>query len=119
MPVQILILGAGWTSTFLEPLCAERSITYASTSRSGRDSTLKFEFDPDSEDAEPYKVLPDAQSILITFRIEHKGASQRLVELYKASRDHADVKTAFIQLGTTGVWDVSSIALCSGAILII
>lgn len=117
MSLEILILGAGWTSTFLIPICVKHSITYASTSRTGHDSTIQFEFDPESEDIEPYKLLPDAQTVLITFPIETKGASQRLVELYKASRGRTDVNTAFIQLGTTGVWDVSSIALHRGVML--
>jgi len=112
MAVDILILGAGWLSTFLIPLCTERSITYAATTRSGRNSTIMFNFDPDSNDIEPYQVLPDALTVLITFPIEKAGASARLVRLYQSSgsnqeRSHA---TRFIQLGTTGIWDVSTLS---------
>jgi len=109
--VDILILGAGWTSTFLIALCDEREITHASTSRSGRENTLKFIFDPDSDDLEPYSVLPDAQTILITFPIDKKGASERLVKLYSRSRGQessiGDTKVRYIQLGATSIWDVS------------
>jgi len=109
--VDILILGAGWTSTFLIALCDEREITHTSTSRSGRENTLKFVFDPDSDDLEPYSVLPDAQTILITFPIDKQGASERLVKLYSWSRGQessiSDTKVRYIQLGTTSIWDVS------------
>jgi len=107
--VDILILGAGWTSSFLTKLCDERGITYATTSRSGRDSTIKFIFDPESEDIGLYVGLPRAKVVLITFPIVAKGASERLARLYTDS--HAgldgDEKPKFIQLGTTGIWDVS------------
>ncbi|KAJ8483293.1 hypothetical protein ONZ45_g14642 [Pleurotus djamor] len=43
--VDILILGGGWTSTFLIPLCEARGVRYAVTSRTGRSGTIKFEFD--------------------------------------------------------------------------
>ena len=110
MTLDILVLGAGWTSTFLIPLCDERSLTYATTTRDGRNSTIPFQFDPDSEDLEPYKTLPNAATLLITFPIQTTGASERLVKLYAASRgkgDSLNTSTRFIQLGSTGIWDVS------------
>jgi hypothetical protein len=109
-PVDILILGAGWTSTFLIPLCTQRGISYAATRRSSPSgTTIKFEFDPTSDDPEPYKVLPDAKTVLITFPINGAGASKRLVSLYKSTRTnpHAHGEVLFIQLGTSSIWDVS------------
>ncbi|RDB29016.1 hypothetical protein Hypma_014971 [Hypsizygus marmoreus] len=103
--VDILILGAGWTSTFLIPLCTSRSLTHASTTRTGRDFTIPFSFSPDSDDLEPYRVLPDAHTVLITFPIDRPGAPERLVRLYRASRSGGLEATGFIQLGTTGIWD--------------
>lgn len=44
--VQVLILGAGWTSTFLIPLLEKKNITYAKTTRDGRNGSIKWEFDP-------------------------------------------------------------------------
>ncbi|KAF7312674.1 hypothetical protein MIND_00281700 [Mycena indigotica] len=99
--VDILILGAGWTSTFLVPLCKKSDITFASTTRSGASSTIKFEFQPDSEDEEPYRLLPDATTVLITFPITLRGASERLVKLYLATRHTLTPATGFIQLGAT------------------
>ncbi|KAF9001486.1 hypothetical protein BDQ17DRAFT_1426448 [Cyathus striatus] len=103
--VSLLILGAGWTSTFLIPLCEERSISYACTTRSGRNSTIKFDFDSNSDDPEPYKALPDAKTVLITFPITLPGASRRLVRLYTATRKGLGHKSAYIQLGATSIWD--------------
>lgn len=117
-PIDLLILGAGWTSTFLIPLCISEGITYAATSRSPSKPkspypTIPFEFDPLSDDPEPFKSLPDAKTVLITFPIRVGGASERLVRLYRETRtsggeaEVGGVKTGFIQLGSTGIWDVS------------
>lgn len=113
-PVDLLILGAGWTSTFLIALCTERGVTYAGTSRAGRDGTIKFAFDPESDDPTPYTALPDARTVLITFPIDKPGASQRLVQLYNQTRVIQESEPRFIQLGTTSIWDVS-FHLISGA----
>jgi hypothetical protein len=104
--VDLLILGAGWTSTFLIPLCEERGISFAATSRTGRDGTILFVFDPESDDRRPFEVLPDAQTILITFPIQATGASRKLVTNYRATRKHSSQSVTFIQLGSTGIWDV-------------
>uniref|UniRef100_A0A8H8CKK1 Uncharacterized protein n=1 Tax=Psilocybe cubensis TaxID=181762 RepID=A0A8H8CKK1_PSICU len=117
MVVDILILGAGWSSQFLRPICDERGITYAATTRSGRDSTIKFDFDPDSNNPEPYYALPQARVVLITFPIVVKGASERLVRLYaqthpsEGDANHSDAATKFIQFGTTGIWDAARLNL--------
>ncbi|KAJ6544976.1 hypothetical protein DFH09DRAFT_990029 [Mycena vulgaris] len=111
--VDILILGAGWTSTFLIPLCEESKITCAASTRSGSGSTIKFEFQPNSDDPEPYKLLPDAKTVLITFPITVSGASERLVRLYISTREHAGDPPAFIQLGTTSIWDKSADAMAA------
>jgi len=107
MSVDLLILGAGWTSTFLIPLCDERGIQVAATSRSGRDGTIPFVFDPESDDTRPYEALPDAKTMLISFPIKIIGASQRLVTGYLSTRRDAKYKVGFIQLGATSIWDVS------------
>ncbi|KAJ7683684.1 hypothetical protein B0H17DRAFT_1014173 [Mycena rosella] len=106
--VDILILGGGWTSTFLIPLCEESKITWAATTRSGSASTIQFEFQPNSDDPEPYRLLPDAMTVLITFPITVSGASERLVRLYTTTRETAGDPPAFIQLGATSIWDKSA-----------
>ena len=106
--IEVLILGAGWTSNFLIPLCEKEGVSYTATSRSGRDGTVPFEFKSYSEDPEPYEKLPEAQTVLITFPIKDKGGSERLVRLYKCTHGGDEVDVRFIQLGTTGIWGVSS-----------
>lgn len=111
--VDLLILGAGWTSTFLIPLCASRKISCAATSRPSapKPDTIPFEFDPNSHDPKGFEVLPDAQTVLITFPIKVKGASRRLVKHYEQT--HPNANAAYIQLGSTGIWDVSRSRLLS------
>jgi hypothetical protein len=108
-PVNVLVLGAGWTSTFLLPLCSQRGISTAATARSPPpDSDLiPFVFDPISEDDAPFRRLPNAQTVLITFPLRGDGASTRLVEFYQATRQsYNSNETMFIQLGSTSVWPV-------------
>ena len=104
---DVLILGAGWTSTFLIPLCKKRSLTCAATTRDGRGGTVKWAFDPDSDNERVYAALPDAKTVVITFPITKPGASERLVRLYSKTRKNSKGRVGFIQLGSTGVWDVS------------
>ncbi|KAF9037627.1 hypothetical protein BJ165DRAFT_1353396 [Panaeolus papilionaceus] len=107
MTVDILILGAGWSSSFLISLCKERNISYAATTRDGRDGTIPFAFNPTSDDSQPFRALPAAKTVLITFPLENKGPSQRLVKLYASVHGSAEGigATRFIQLGTTSIWD--------------
>lgn len=100
--VEILILGAGWTSTFLIPLLKERLISYAATTTTGRDDTIKFTFDPESNDETQYRTLPRAKTILVTFPLRGKGQSKKLVDMY--ARTHSKMMVNWIQLGSTGIW---------------
>ncbi|ERF74237.1 hypothetical protein EPUS_03427 [Endocarpon pusillum Z07020] len=98
---ELLILGAGWTSTFLIPLLRDEKVGYAATSTTGRSSTIKFIFEPDASDSTAFKVLPEARTILVTFPLRGTGQSQKLVDFYHqthTSRPH------YIQLGYTGIW---------------
>ena len=107
--VDILILGAGWTSDFLIPLLHEKNIQFSATSRDGSprsgQNTISFTFDPDSDDSTPFNALPDAVTLLITFPIYKSGASEKLVRFWQAT--HKGSSAAFIQLGSTGIWNVS------------
>ena len=121
--VDLLVLGAGWTSTFLLPLLTARKISYAATTRAGSPTTIAFTFDPASDDPAPFRALPVAGTVLITFPITGTGHSQRLVDLYTATHPAPDSSsgssgsgggigsggsssssTRFIQLGSTSVW---------------
>ncbi|KAF1972489.1 hypothetical protein BU23DRAFT_580873 [Bimuria novae-zelandiae CBS 107.79] len=100
--VDLLILGAGWTSTFLIPLLEKEKITYAATTTTGRDNTIPFKFIPSAGSAEPYKHLPRAATILITFPLSGAGPSKTLVGLYRAVHGPHN---HFIQLGHTGIFN--------------
>ncbi|KAK3312762.1 hypothetical protein B0H66DRAFT_568854 [Apodospora peruviana] len=120
--LDLLILGAGWTATFLIPLLASRGISFAATTTSGRPvsnhPTIPFKFDP-SAPTEITKsriaALPRARYILITFPLTGPGPSRLLAETYSSThpttnqQDNSSVKTKFrfIQLGSTGVWQSS------------
>lgn len=100
--VDILILGAGWTSTFLIPLLDKSHVTHAETTTTGRDNTIPFTFDPSSTSTEPYKNLPPASTVLITFPLKGHGQSKLITDLYRAV--HGDSNN-WIQLGSTFIFD--------------
>lgn len=100
--VDLLILGAGWTFQFLEPLLRQQKVSFAATSTTGHDNTIRFRFDPDSSDEVPYKELPSATTVLITFPLRGTGQSKHLVGLYTAM--HPSCAPHWIQLGSTGIF---------------
>ncbi|KAL2059738.1 hypothetical protein VTL71DRAFT_10230 [Oculimacula yallundae] len=117
--VEILILGAGWTSTFLIPILKAQKISHADTTTTGRDGTLKFKFSlPTKDDDEQnesnhlasYKALPTAKTVLIVFPLKGADETNYLVETYLKTRpssaSNLDSKSAFIQLGSTGIWTI-------------
>ncbi|KAH7403882.1 hypothetical protein BKA64DRAFT_707353 [Cadophora sp. MPI-SDFR-AT-0126] len=134
--VDILILGAGWTSTFLIPLLKAQNITYAATTTSGRDGTLKFKFslpktDNNGQELEPdlsqYDALPTAKTILITFPLRGAEETEFLVTSYLKTHPQSSDSSStsetgfgssndskpkhhyqFIQLGSTGIWTIPS-----------
>ncbi|CAJ2500829.1 Uu.00g036820.m01.CDS01 [Anthostomella pinea] len=101
--VSLLILGAGWTSTFLIPLLEREKIKHAATTTDGRDGTIPFKFDPGSDDPSQFDALPDAKTVLITFPLKGTGPAAQLVKMYSASHQGGN-KPNFIQLGVTSVW---------------
>jgi hypothetical protein len=101
--VDLLILGAGWTSTFLIPALNDAKISHAETTTTGHDGTIPFKFDPDSGSAEPYKVLPKATTVLITFPLKGHGQSKAITGLYRSVHGP---ENHWIQLGSTGIYSV-------------
>ena len=99
---DVLILGAGWTAGFLIPQLQKESITYAATTTSGRDNTIPFKFDPDSGSIEPYKSLPSARTVLVTFPLKGHGQSKTIVGLYRAAHG---ANNHWIQLGATSIYN--------------
>ncbi|RMY08837.1 hypothetical protein D0867_08909, partial [Hortaea werneckii] len=110
---DILILGAGWTSTFLIPLCQARHVSFAATTRDGRKvagaDTIPWSFNPDEATASPtnqFSRLPLAAAILITFPLTGTGQSKKIVDGYRAAHGAKADTTAFIQLGSSGIWQI-------------
>ncbi|EGS22355.1 uncharacterized protein CTHT_0018810 [Thermochaetoides thermophila DSM 1495] len=111
--VHLLILGAGWTATFLIPLLQQRGIAFAATTTTGRTvagvPTIPFKFDPNAPDEEitsAIGALPRARYILITFPMKGEGQSRTLVEHYLQTHppQRGLPKARFVQLGSTGIW---------------
>jgi hypothetical protein len=108
---EILILGAGWTSTFLIPILQARKISFAATTRDGRKvagaDTIKWEFDPTPKsttgEKSQFSKLPSAKHVLITFPLTGTGQSSLLVHGYE--KVHG--KSGFVQLGSTGIWQIA------------
>lgn len=122
--VDVLVLGAGWTSQFLVPLFEQERITYALTTTTGKPNKscqgkykesdiLPFVFQPDPDPKSPdasydsavderqYTNLPQAKTIIITFKLEGEGQARKLVNTYQKSHT---LLPNFIQLGSTGIW---------------
>lgn len=106
--VDLLILGAGWTSTFLLPHLRTHhpSISFAATTRDGRDGTIKWAWDPQGG-SKQFEELPRAKTVVITFPIKEVGGSTAMVEGYEG----VNGETRWVQLGSSGIWDVSPFSL--------
>lgn len=116
--LDILILGAGWTATFLIPLLAEHRVSFAATTTDGRTvadyPTIAFRFDPsDGAIKSRIAALPRARTIIITFPLTGLGPSRLLAETYETTHVRSSSSPdglgtfQFIQLGSTGVWQPS------------
>ncbi|CAO1630138.1 unnamed protein product [Sympodiomycopsis kandeliae] len=119
--LDLLLLGSGWTSTFVVPQAAQAGLKVASTTRDGASGTIKWTFDPDNDDKDSYKTLPDAKTILIVFPLYTEDSVRRLVSGYLHSRCDDDesftektstrsqgvneFNTRFVLLGSTGVFN--------------
>jgi hypothetical protein len=76
--------------------------TTAGGCQTGRDGTVPFKFDPDSGDAEPYKRLPAAHTVLVTFPLVGHSQSKTIVGLYRSLHG---AKNNWVQLGSTGIFN--------------
>ncbi|KAK4694282.1 hypothetical protein P7C70_g8763, partial [Phenoliferia sp. Uapishka_3] len=101
-PVDLLILGGGWTYTFLQPLLSTShpAISFAATTRDGRSNTIAWTFD-ESKGKEQFEGLPKAKTVVVVFPIKGEGGSRTLVEGYEGVNGAA----RWIQLGSSGIWD--------------
>lgn len=104
--VDILLLGSGWTASFLIPLLEHTRVRYAYTSRSPPDEKnpdddhkIQFELtDPVTIDS--LCPLPRASTVVIIFPIKNLQQVDDLV--YEYEELHG--RTRWIQLGSSGIW---------------
>lgn len=113
--VDVLILGAGWTSQFLVPLFQSRDITYALSTPQGTinrycvgkydDSKIvAFYLRPDDPDESEYAALPTASTVIVTFPMKDEESAKKLVETY--NRVHAgSIHPQWILLGSSSVYE--------------
>lgn len=105
-PVDILILGAGWTAEFLIPLLSSSEISYAATTRDGRIvagyQTLRFTISPDPESEPDWTQVPKARTIVLVFPTTEPGAVTRYVHGYETVHGNGG---RWLQLGSTSAWN--------------
>lgn len=113
--VDILVLGAGWTSQFLVPLFESRGILYALSTPQGTinkfcvgkydDSKIvPFYLKPDDPDESEYTTLPTATTIIVTFPLKDECSVEKLVKTY--NKVHAGyIQTQWILLGSSSIYE--------------
>ncbi|KAI9324921.1 hypothetical protein BDR26DRAFT_810694 [Obelidium mucronatum] len=104
-PIDILVLGKGWTGTYIVDQCTKEQVSVAATTRDGRDGTIAFAFDPsNNDDASQYYNLPTATTFLITFPVTSENAIETLIGMYRKTRPEGvnPDKIRYILFGTTG-----------------
>ncbi|TKY89078.1 hypothetical protein EX895_001609 [Sporisorium graminicola] len=104
--VDALLLGSGWTGTFLIPLLQEQRFSYAYTSRSPPDEKhpdhrhrIQFELS-DHVTRQSLRPLPRASTVVIIFPIKNVQQVDDLVRQYQELHG----STRWIQLGSSGIW---------------
>ncbi|SJX64399.1 related to epoxide hydrolase [Sporisorium reilianum f. sp. reilianum] len=104
--VDVLLLGSGWTATFLIPLLEHKRLSYAYTSRSPPDEKhpdhhhrIQFEL-TDPVTKQSLRQLPRAFTVVIIFPIKNTQQVDDLVREYQQLHG----RTRWIQLGSTGIW---------------
>lgn len=102
------------------PLLAQENVSYAATTTTGRETTLKFKFaynestgDLSEEARIELAALPTAKTILITFPLKGDGQSAALHKCYTESHpSRLNEGFHFIQLGSSGIFSVKEKHSC-------
>ena len=105
--VDMLILGSGWTTSYLVPLLKSHHIMHATTSSSGHEGSIPFRFDPSNPtDTEPYKTLPNTKTLVITFPLRGSEEARGLLDGYRSIHQgcSSNPQLKVILLGSTGIW---------------
>jgi hypothetical protein len=104
-PLDLLILGRGWLGSIIEKHFLETlKLKVVSTTRSGVDSSIPWQFNPiDCKEEElkaHFKLLPKARAVLVTFPLPTETSGSIIIEMYK--KVHFSVNNpSFILIGST------------------
>lgn len=94
--LQVLILGLGWTGQFLQDLFLEQHVSFAATTRDGRNGTIAWTLNPTPD----VSVLPLAQTVLVTFPVISADIMRQLIDSYTTEKG----PTNWILLSSTRVY---------------
>ena len=95
--MSLLIIGKGWSGTYIESLAVKELDHVFSTTRDGRDSTIEFNF-LDPSDATPFKRLPLTAFMVITFPFSSIEMTNAFLNLFWTTHN---VMPKIILLGST------------------
>ncbi|KAJ3412088.1 hypothetical protein HDV05_001312 [Chytridiales sp. JEL 0842] len=98
---MFLLIGKGWAGQYVADECVQEGIEHVATTTKGGDGTIPFKFDPTSSDKTPFKVLPDAETILITFPLLGAEAVNTFTNFYLETRSVPIPQPRYILFGTT------------------
>jgi hypothetical protein len=95
--MSLLIIGKGWSGTYIEALALEKFDSVFCTTRDGRNSTIQFNF-TDPNDLVPFKRLPQTDYLVITFPFESTDMTGAFLNLYSQTHNK---KPKMILLGSS------------------
>ncbi|KAJ3159812.1 hypothetical protein HDU86_001464 [Geranomyces michiganensis] len=98
--VDLLVLGRGWSGEYVTTLLSSLGIRFAATTTTGRDGTIKFAYDPESTNTEPFTNLPSTKTLLITFPIRGEPALANFLNLYAQTHAQGSAPN-YILFGST------------------
>ncbi|KAJ3107154.1 hypothetical protein HDU96_008008 [Phlyctochytrium bullatum] len=87
------------TGTYVLTECQNAGVSVGYTTTTGRDGSIPFKFDAESENPEPFRALPAAKTVLITFPLKGELSARRFLTLYKET--HEPRSSNFLLLGST------------------
>ncbi|KAH8553030.1 hypothetical protein BGW37DRAFT_488096 [Umbelopsis sp. PMI_123] len=80
--LQVLILGLGWTGQFLQEILLNQKVSFAATTRDGRNGTIGWTM----TDTPDVSTLPWAQTVLVTFPVMSADIMSDLIDNYTATK---------------------------------
>ncbi|KAI9494589.1 hypothetical protein BDB00DRAFT_295560 [Zychaea mexicana] len=96
--VPLLILGLGWTGTFLNELLSQLHITYVATTRHQTTDTVQWELPQDDSCTHvDVSALPQAKTVLVTFPVRSSACMSSLMDAYESKHG----QTQWILLSST------------------